>query len=152
MKIKVKKLVPEAVVPFKKHNTDFCLDVVATSLEIKENGVYCYGTGLAFQIDRQSVTYPLNNSFDSLLSIDVRPRSSIYKTGLVLCNSTGTCDESYVGEVKLMFYKVADGEPYKVGDRIAQIKVGISVPIEFEEVKELSSTDRGDGGFGSTGK
>lgn len=151
MKIKVKKLVPEAVVPFKKHNTDFCLDVVATSLEIKKNGVYCYGTGLAFQIDRNSVTYPLNNSFDSLLDIDARPRSSIFKTGLILCNIP-TIDEDYTGEVKLMFYKVADGEPYKVGDRIAQIKVGISVPIEFEEVKELSSTDRGDGGFGSTGK
>ena len=41
---------------------------------------------------------------------------------------------------------------YKVGDRIGQIKLGVTLPMEFEEVDELSDTERGDGGYGSTGR
>ena len=87
------------------------------------------------------------------LSIDFRPRSSIWKTGLILSNCEGTIDELYRGEVLAYFYEVIPGkEKYKVGDRIGQIKLGFTLPIEFEEVDELSETERGIGGFGSTGK
>ena len=87
------------------------------------------------------------------LSIDFRPRSSIWKTGLVLSNCEGTIDEDYRGEVCAYFYEVIKGkEKYKVGDRIGQIKLGFTLPMEFEEVDELSETQRGEGGFGSTGK
>ena len=85
------------------------------------------------------------------LSIDFRPRSSIWKTGMILSNCEGTLDEDYRGEIKAYFYKVAPGKIYKVGDKIGQIKLGFTLPIEFEEVDELSDTKRGSGGFGSTG-
>ena len=147
MKVKVKKLNEKAVIPFKKHESDFCYDLVATS--VKHDGyVWEYGTGLAFQIDRNDY----EQDPDVILDIDIRPRSSIKSTGFVLVNSEGTIDESYIGEVKVCFYKVAGGEPYKVGDRIAQIKLGKTCPIQFKEVEELNDTDRGNGGFGSTGK
>lgn len=86
------------------------------------------------------------------LSIDFRPRSSIWKTGMILSNCEGTLDEDYRGEIKAYFYKVAPGKIYKVGDKIGQIKLGFTLPIEFEEVDELNDTQRGNGGFGSTGK
>ena len=87
------------------------------------------------------------------LSIDFRPRSSIWKTGLVLSNCEGTIDEDYRGEVCAYFYEVIKGkEKYKVGDRIGQIKLGFTLPMEFEEAEKLSETERGEGGFGSTGK
>ena len=86
------------------------------------------------------------------LSIDFRPRSSIWKTGMILSNCEGTLDEDYRGEIKAYFYKVAPGKIYKVGDKIGQIKLGFTLPMEFEEVDELSDTKRGNGGFGSTGE
>ena len=96
-----------------------------------------------------------NNEHDEemLLSVDARPRSSIWKTGMSLANSEGTIDEPYRGEISMIFYHVLPNMPrYKVGDRICQIKVGATLPIEFEEVTELSETVRGEGGYGSTGK
>lgn len=95
-----------------------------------------------------------NNYYSNVkLSIDFRPRSSIWKTGLILSNCEGTIDELYRGEVLAYFYEVIPNkEKYKVGDRIGQIKLGFTLPIEFEEVDELSETTRGTGGFGSTGK
>ena len=86
------------------------------------------------------------------LSLDFRPRSSIWKTGLILSNCEGTIDELYRGEVMAYFYEVIKGkEKYKVGDRIGQIKLGFTLPIEFEEANELSESERGTNGFGSTG-
>jgi len=148
MRIKVKKLSEKAVIPFKKNITDFGYDVTATSVEEVAPNVYKYGTDLAFQIER-----PEGLPSQILLDVDGRPRSSIWKTGMVLANSTATLDEDYTGEVQLVFYHVMPNMPkYEVGDRIAQIKLGISEEIEFVEVEELVKTDRGEGGFGSTGK
>lgn len=147
MKVKLKKLHPDAVVPFKKHESDFCYDVVATSREQIGSNVWKYGLGLAFQIDR-GVLAELPSKF----AISFRPRSSVYKTGLVLSNCVGTIDEDYRGEVSAIFYKVADGEIYNVGDRIGQIYFSKTVPMDFEVVDEISDTERGAGGFGSTGK
>ena len=146
IKVNFKKLVPEAVVPTKAHADDFAYDLVATSKEEIAPGVFRYGTGLALQIDDKG-------DGDVIAGFTVRPRSSIYKTGLQLCNSLGTIDKSYVGEIMCCFYKVnPNGEPYNVGDRIAQIHLDITGAIEFNEVTELRATDRGEGGFGSTGK
>ena len=87
------------------------------------------------------------------MSLDLRPRSSIWKTGMVLSNAVGTIDELYRGEVSAVFYHVFPDMPrYRVGDRIGQIKLGITLPLEFEKVDELGRTLRGDGGYGSTGK
>lgn len=148
MKVKVKKLNENAVIPFKTYEKDFCYDVVAVSEEEVAPNVWKYGIGLAFQIDRDDL-YALDNVN---LSIDLRPRSSVWKTGMVLSNSEGTIDELYRGEVSAVFYHVMPDMPrYRVGDKIGQIKIGTTSQIEFEEVEELSETERGCGGYGSTG-
>lgn len=150
MKVKIKKLSPNAVIPYKTYPSDFCYDVVAVSEEEVAHNVWKYGLGLAFQIEREHEVIrksPVN------LSIDFRPRSSVWKTGMVLSNCEGTIDEGYVNEVSAVFYHVMPNMPrYKVGDRIGQIKIGITFPINFVEVDELKETDRGMNGYGSTGR
>lgn len=139
----------ESQFPFKKYDEDFCYDVVATSCTEIAPNVYKYGIGLAFQIERVGVLAVAPMKF----SIDLRPRSSVWKTGMVLSNCTGTIDETYTGEVSAIFYHLFPDMPiYKVGERIGQIKIGLTYPIRFVEVDELEGTMRGAGGFGSTGK
>lgn len=168
MIIKFQKLNDKAVCPFKTYDKDFCYDVVATSCEEIAPNIYKYGIGLAFQIvrdgfkpmfgQRDYVGYGFDDDLstelkDVNLSIDFRPRSSVWKTGMVLSNCVGTIDELYRGEVSAVFYHIMPSMPkYEVGDRIGQIKVGATYPIEFVEVDELSDTERGSGGYGSTGK
>lgn len=169
MKVKVKKLDDKAAVPFKTYGGDFCYDVVATSEEEVAPNVWKYGIGLAFQIDRaaQKETllkvktlsgYDLSTTVDLSvspmnLSIDLRPRSSVWKTGMVLSNCEGTIDELYRGEVSAVFYHILPDMPrYKVGDRIGQIKLGMAFPMQFEVVDELDESERGKGGYGSTGR
>jgi dUTP pyrophosphatase len=149
MKVRIKKLNENAVVPFKTYDKDFCYDVVATSVEEVAPNVYKYGIGLAFEIDRSGEIMPdIINA-----AIDFRPRSSVWKTGMILSNCQGTIDELYRGEVCAVFYHIMTNMPkYEVGDRIGQIKLGYAEKIQFEEVDELSTTERGDGGYGSTGK
>lgn len=174
MKVKIKKLNENAVIPFKAYDKDFCYDVVAVSEEEVAPNVWKYGFGLAFQIDRGFETLikdkglryvgaltkevERNTEIDTrkspiIFSIDFRPRSSVWKTGMVLSNCEGTIDELYTGEISAVFYHIMTDMPrYKVGDRIGQIKIGVTFPIEFIEVNELSETERGTGGYGSTGK
>jgi dUTP pyrophosphatase len=172
MNVLVKKINKNAVIPYKTHNNDFCYDVVATSCEEIAPNVYKYGIGLAFQIDRglsptlegvvcidkdieKTSVFAARvvlDEFDCRLSLDFRPRSSVWKTGLVLSNCTGTIDEDYRGEVSAIFYKVASGEIYKIGDRIGQIKIGFTLPMEFRLTENLIETERGVGGYGSTGR
>ena len=149
MKVKVKKLNENAVIPFKTYEKDFCYDVVAVSEEEVAPNVWKYGIGLAFEIDRSDTFLAIS---DAKMSIDFRPRSSVWKTGMVLSNSEGTIDELYRGEVSAVFYHFMPDMPrYRVGDKIGQIKIGTTSPIEFEEVEELSETERGCGSYGSTG-
>lgn len=148
MKVKVKKLNENAVIPFKTYEKDFCYDVVAVSEEEVAPNVWKYGIGLAFQIDRESL---FGHRYLNL-SIDLRPRSSVWKTGMVFSNCEGTIDELYTGEVFAVFYHVFPNmERYKVGQRIGQIKIGTTMPIEFVVVDELDETERNSGGYGSTG-
>ena len=170
MKVKIKKLSEGAVVPFKTYDKDFCYDVVAISEEEIAPNVWKYGLGLAFQIERGWETIIKGDELQSFgriwacdtkidlhnvlcnISIDFRPRSSIYKTGMVLSNSIGTVDELYTGEVSAIFYHVMQNMPrYHKGDKIGQIKLGITLPMDFIEVDKLDETERGNGGFGSTG-
>ena len=148
MKVKVKKLNENAVIPFKTYEKDFCYDVVAVSEEEVAPNIWKYGIGLAFQIDRGSL---FGHRYLNL-SIDLRPRSSVWKTGMVFSNGEGTIDELYTGEVFAVFYHVFPNmERYKVGQRIGQIKIGTTMPIEFVVVDELSETERNSGSYGSTG-
>lgn len=155
MKIKIKKLAPNAVVPTRAHKSDLCYDVVATSREQLSENVWKYGIGLAFEpIEEEPYPLPETRKWTREYNVGIQffPRSSVWKTGLVLSNCVGLIDEDYRGEVSAIFYKVAPGEIYKVGDRIGQIKVIRAIDVEFEEVDKLSETERGKGGFGSTGR
>lgn len=152
MKVRIQKLVESAVIPFKTYDKDFGFDVTATSEQEVAPNVWKYGIGIAFQIDRFSAE-ELNLYSDTLLSIDLRSRSSVWKTGMVLSNCVGTIDELYTGEVSAVFYHVMPNMPrYRVGDRIGQIKLGLAFQIEFEEAEELSETERGSNGYGHTGR
>lgn len=173
MKVKIKKLHPDAVIPYKTYPSDFCYDVVAVSEEEVVPNVWKYGLGLAFQIERgqeiiarsdakATMMNGVNIFLDTTinmkncpfnLSIDFRPRSSVWKTGMILSNCEGTIDEFFSGEVSAVFYHVMPNmERYHIGDRIGQIKIGITLPVDFVEVDELDETERGANGYGSTGK
>lgn len=150
MKVKIKKLHTDAVIPSKTYDNDFCYDCVAVSEEEIAPNVWKYGLGLAMQMERES---PNESHEDICFAIDARPRSSVWKTGMVLSNCVGTIDEGYTGEISAVFYHVMPNMPrYKVGDRIVQIKWNSTLPMHFVEVDDLSSTDRGQGGYGSTGR
>jgi dUTP pyrophosphatase len=73
--------------------------------------------------------------------------------GILLTNSPGTIDSDYRGEIGILLQNMSDRD-YKIniGDRIGQIILERVYNIIFEEVDELSNTERGEGGFGSTGK
>ena len=145
--VKTEKLCDGAQLPQRAHESDFCFDVVATSCKHIGWRKWQYGIGLAFEMKKPEI-FP-NLQFD----IDFRPRSSVHKTGMILSNCIGTLDELYRGEVKAIFYRVTFGKRYKVGDRIGQIAVNFTLPTRFEEVEKVDkNTERGTGGFGSTGR
>lgn len=146
MKLLFKKLHPSAQVPFKAegHEADFCYDCVAVSEEEIAPNVWRYGFGFALQ--------PVND-FDgsNVRGIQLRARSSVWKTGMVLSNSVGTIDEIYTGQLMAVFYHVMPNMPrYKVGDKVCQMCLERTESIDFVEVPELRSTTRGSGGYGST--
>ncbi|MBQ3813111.1 MAG: dUTP diphosphatase [Bacteroidales bacterium] len=84
----------------------------------------------------------------------VRPRSGLaLKHGITVLNSPGTVDADYRGELKCLLINLSD-EPFTIepGERIAQMVVARHEQVEWEPVEELDDTQRGAGGFGSTGK
>jgi dUTP pyrophosphatase len=144
MKVKIKKIHPDATIPSYAKSGDAGMDLVATSVIGETLGSITYGLGIALEIPEGFVGL-------------VFPRSSIRKTNLQLSNSVGVIDSGYRGELQATFNKIqgidnVERENYKVGDRVCQIIIIPHPPIEFNEVNELSNTERGEGGFGSTGK
>lgn len=145
MKVNVKKLDSNAVLPTYARHGDAGMDLTATSKSYDEHGNVCYGTSLAFEIP---------NGFVGLLF----PRSSNTKKDLILGNSVGVLDSGYRGEVMFKFRPVMPLErdiefgprEHNVGDRIGQIIIMPYPQVEFNLVDELSSSDRGVGAFGST--
>lgn len=139
MKVKIKKLHPNAIIPKYAKPGDAGMDLTSISEEWNDdNSMVTYDTGLAMEIPEGYV---------GLLF----PRSSISKTILSLANSVGVIDSGYRGSIMFKFRYPEEGMIYDVGDRIGQIIILPYPSIEFEEVAELSSTERGEGGFGSTG-
>jgi dUTP pyrophosphatase len=135
MKVKIKKLHPNAVIPHYAKIGDAGLDLTAIGFETTDTHI-TYHTGLAIEIPYGYV---------GLLF----PRSSVYKTEQVLSNSVGVIDSGYRGEVMLKFSR--SKKEYIIGDRIGQIMLLKYPQIDFEEVDQLTSTSRDKGGFGSTG-
>lgn len=146
MEIKFKKLTEEASTPVKAHKTDAGFDLTATRAvsEINECGqfVLVYHTDIAVEIP------------DGYVGL-VFPRSSISKKSLYQCNAVGVIDSGYRGEI-MVKYKNTTGDSipsvYNIGDKIAQLIIIPYPEIEFVESEELSESDRGEGGFGSTDK
>lgn len=141
MKVKIKKLNEDAIIPSYAKLGDAGLDITTTGINASTELYIEYNTGLAIEIPETFVGL-------------IFPRSSISKTDLILANSVGVIDSGYRGEIKFRF-KVSKEDYvdiYKKGDKIGQLII-IPLPlIELEEVNELSSTERGEGGFGSSGK
>lgn len=160
MKVKFKKYDKDARIPQKAYAKDFCYDVYAISEEEIAPNVWKYGFGFGLQIERDiellednAIKYLDLKSSPVNLSIDIRPRSSVWKTGMVLSNCEGTGDEGYTNSYSAVFYHVMPDMPrYRVGDKIAQLKIGITFPIKFVEVEEFDETERGMRGYGSSGR
>ena len=149
MKVRIKKLAENAVIPTYATDGSAGMDLTATSMQIDKDDNVVYGTSLAFEIPK---------GFVGLLF----PRSSNAKKALVLSNSVGVIDSDYRGEVTLKFKPFLSSfegityhnpaKYYEVGDRVGQIIIMPYPAIEFEEAEELTETQRGDGGYGSSGK
>jgi len=135
VKVKIKKIHSEAVIPKYAKEGDAGMDIHSVSREVTEDYIE-YKTGICIEIPRGHVCL-------------IFPRSSISKKDLSLCNSVGVLDSGYRGEIIVRFLKHGE-KIYEVGDKIGQIMVIPYPQIEFEEVDELSCTSRGEGGFGST--
>ena len=169
LKVRIKKLHPDAVIPKYAHDADCGMDLTAVNKEYDNYGNVVYGFGLAFEIPKGYAGF-------------IFPRSSNYKTGLLLSNCVGIVDSCYRGEVMAKFSMLKSNVvparlldrirwfikghfdrnvpmngnycglgSYNVGDRVAQMVILPYPKVTFEEVDELSETDRGDGGYGSTG-
>lgn len=151
MEIKIKKLYEDSILPTKAHATDAGYDLYAHSRSYDNDGNVVYGCGVAMEIQKGYVGL-------------VFPRSSNAKKDLLLSNSVGVIDSGFRGEILFKFkpsnviekpdlaYIPEIISKYEIGDRIGQIIIMPYPEIEFVEVYELSDSERGTGGYGSTGK
>jgi len=142
IKLKVKKLSYLAQIP--AYQTDEAAGFDLHSIEdvvVGPNERKLIGTGLSFEIPKG-------------YEIQIRPRSGLaYKHGISVLNSPGTIDSDYRGEIKVLVINHSKEDfEIKVGERIAQAVIQEVIQATFEEVDELNTTTRGEGGFGSTGK
>jgi len=164
MTIRVRRLADNAVIPAYAHPTDAGMDLTAVSKRVDEYGCVVYGTGLAFEIP---------DGYAGFLF----PRSSNSRQDLLLSNCVGVVDSGYRGEVMLKFRRVMKMKKdrrclgmdyyedviapeddirrymeYEVGERIGQIIILPYPKVTFQVADSLSDSDRGAGGYGSTGR
>lgn len=150
MKVHIKKLHKDAVIPQFATKGAACMDLVATDMKVEgDSVVYRFGFATA-----------IPEGYKACFA----PRSSFTTKGWVMANSPAQIDSDYRGEWMVKFQAIPEEwkpfhhtmakrkPPYQVGDRIVQMWLEKVVEFEFEEVDDLSTTDRGEGGFGSTGK
>ena len=144
MQVKIKLLSESAKTPTFAHKGDAGADLYVSRIDYDyANEITTYHSDVAFEIPEGHVGLMFS-------------RSSIYKTGQAPCNAVGVIDSGYRGEVSMRTYMVAsdvdNAISYKEGDRFAQLVIMPIPAIEFVESDELSDTDRGAGGYGSTGR
>ena len=141
MTVRFKKVHPDAVLPAYAHQGDAGMDVRSVDdLEIAPGARALVHTGLVMALP-------------SGWEAQVRPRSGLaLKHGVTVLNTPGTIDAGYRGEVGVILANFGD-KPFPVakGDRIAQIVIAPVTTAVIEETGEVDDTDRGGGGFGSTG-
>ena len=150
MNVKIKKLYADSIIPTKAHPSDAGYDLYAHSKSYDDDGNIVYGSGVAMEIPQGYVGL-------------IFPRSSNAKRDLLLSNSVGVVDSGYRGEICFkfkVFYPHVEhigfihnaSKDYVIGERIGQIIIMPYPEIEFVKVDELSDSERGDGGYGSSGK
>ena len=141
LQVNFKKLHPSALTPCYAKQGDAGMDLTATSVISEDPFEIVYGTGIAVEIPEGHVGL-------------VFPRSSIRKYDIALKNSVGVIDAGYRGEIQATFHKKRGvvSKKYDVGDRICQIIILPFPSVRFMEKDELSDSERGTGGHGSTGK
>lgn len=150
MEVRIKKLHPNAVIPTYAKDGDAGMDLTAVTKSYDRDGNIVYGTGLAFEIPKGHVGL-------------VFPRSSLSRLDIALSNCVGVIDSGYRGEVTAKFKPamlfnreqrpiILNNRIYNVGERIAQLIIIPYPQITFVEADELSETERGAGGYGSSGK
>ena len=145
IQVKVKLNHPDAKMPTKAHPTDTGFDL--------------------YSVERVWLEWDKTNVVDTGISIEIpqgyegqiRPRSGLAaKYGVTISNAPGSIDYGYTGPIKVILTKTTDEAGYshivKPGDRIAQLVIKKLPEIQLVEVSELSDTDRGTDGFGSTGR
>lgn len=144
-KVKVWKEDDTVKLPEYMNPGDACCDLYAHKVKY-EGGKIIVHTGLHFELPEG-------------YEMEIRPRSSLTKTYLYIPNSPGTVDEGYRGEVLVIFGRTNkyrfDNDIIKAGDRVAQLLIRRVEQInwvEVESIEDLSETERGFGGHGSTGK
>lgn len=146
MEVKFKKLSDKAVLPTKAHKTDAGLDLTCTGIESEVNEcgqfILVYHTGLAMEIP------------DGYVGL-IYPRSSICKKSIMQTNSVSVIDSGYRGEV-LVKYRNTSGDSipalYNIGEKIAQLIIMPYPEIEPIFAEDLSESDRGTDGYGSSDK
>jgi dUTP pyrophosphatase len=138
VKVKIKKLHPDAVIPKYAKSGDAGLDLTAVDV-IADGNTLTYKTGLAIELPFWHV---------GLLF----PRSSVYKTGQTLTNCVGVIDSGYRGEIMMKFTLSPYAQEYDIGDRIGQLIIMPYPRIDFVESDKLTPSERADKGYGSTGR
>lgn len=141
MTLKVRKLVPEAILPAYAHPGDAGLDLFSCErLELIPGGSRMIRTGISIELPAGT-------------EAQVRPRSGLAaKHGITLLNAPGTIDEGYRGEVCVILINHGkENFPVEKGMKIAQMVIQPVLRVDVQEAVELSDSARGTGGFGSTG-
>jgi dUTP pyrophosphatase len=151
MKVYIKRLHELAQIPTRATEYAGGWDVVCTSIERESDDFYICKLGFSAALPQG-------------YKLTIVPRSSITNTQWIMQNSPGLGDADYRGEYQIRFRALPEKVrsattnlyypdfPYKVGDRVGQVYLEEVIPIEWEEVDDLSNTKRDIGGFGSTGK
>lgn len=143
MEIKFKKLTENAVIPVRAHKSDAGLDLTCTKITTTLNEarqlMLVYHTGLAVEIPEGYV---------GLLF----PRSSVYKKSTIQTNCVGVIDSGYRGEIQAVYKVTTDTIPsvFQEGERFVQLVIVPYFDCDPVEAEELSESDRGEEGFGST--
>lgn len=141
MNVKVKLLSERARVPTYSYETDACFDFYSIeNITLYPGTQKLVGTGVAVY-------------FDPGWEMQIRPRSGLSLKGVMIGNSPGTVDHGFTNEILINLVHMGEGLVYiREGDRIAQGALKPIHKVEFEVVEELPETDRGLGGWGSTGE
>ena len=143
LKIKLQKVTEDARMPIKGSEHAAAYDVYAHSITFPSHNKVCIGLGFSTEIPR---------GYRGIIV----PRSNLTKHDWIMNNSFGVIDSDYRGEWMVIFTSLKEDMmtnalPYGVGDRVAQIYFEEVVAVTFDIVPELEPSERGEGGFGSTG-